>query len=81
MPIHRLEPAAENRAFLNFVPVVKHQSVLNRAADFFLSTRNHLLLVHVNGFSNRGVAVADAFQAFQKVRYVADAVIEALAAV
>ena len=81
MPIHGLEPAAEHGAFLDFVPVVKHQSVLDRAADFFFPTWNHLLLVHVNSFGNRGVGVADVFQAFQKARYVAYAVIEALAAI
>ena len=79
--IHWLEPAAKNGALLYLLPIVKHESVLNRAADFLLSTRNHLFFVRLNGLGNRDLGVAYAFQAFQYVRYVAYAVIEALAAI
>lgn len=51
--VHRLEPALEYGARLDFVPVMQHQPVLHRAADFFGSARYHLLFVVVYSLGQR----------------------------
>lgn len=60
MPFHRLEPASKHRALLDLTPVVKRQSIFNRAINFFLSARDHLLLVRADRLSHNSVAVVDA---------------------
>ena len=81
MPIHGLEAAAKDGALLDLVPVVQQEAVFDGAADLFLAARDHLRLVRGDGLGEQGVAVADALQALQQVRDVADAVVEALAAI
>ena len=58
MSIHWLESTAEHGALLDLVPIVEHEPVLHRAADFLLPARDHLLLVCIDGLGSRDLSVA-----------------------
>lgn len=42
MSVHRLKPAIEHRALLDFIPIMEHVAILNRTGDLLLTTRDHL---------------------------------------
>ena len=61
MAVHRLESSSEHWTLLDLIPVVQHQSVFNRAADFFLSTWDHLLLVLADCCSKRRLTLTETY--------------------
>jgi hypothetical protein len=81
VPVHWLEAALEDWALLDLVPVVEHETVLYRAADLLLSTWDHLLFVCVDSLNEGGHAIAGTYDALEKVRNIADAVVQPLAAI
>lgn len=78
---HRSESVSKYRTFLNLLPVMQHETVLQRALDLLASARNNFLVVRCDGMFQGYFVGAHALKGVDEVGDVANAVIEALTAV
>lgn len=81
MPRHRPESIRKHGTLLHQLPVVQHKAVLHRALDLLPSTRDNLLVVRRDCLAEAGLARANPLDGVDQVGDVADAVVQALAAV
>src|ERR1700743_1263352 len=75
---HWLEARREDGALLDFLPVMKHHAVLQRALDFFRTSFDHFYIIRINCRLLGDFSSKRRFDPVNKMRRIADGVIETL---
>jgi hypothetical protein len=81
MTRHRPEPSLEYWTLLHLLPIMQHESILQRTLDLLSATGNYFFVVRRNGLFKGFFIRTNTLHGVKEVRNVADAVVEALAAV